>query len=131
MDTNPHARVAGAAPFAVELEAGKSVWLCRCGHSADGIFCDGSHNKINESLPEAEHITPLEFTPEESKTYYVCACKRTGKLETTMMCDGSHAKKEVLKMYNQQLLKANSKLAAEKDELAKRVAELERQMAGL
>jgi CDGSH-type Zn-finger protein len=25
------------------VEAGKAVWLCRCGHSANKPFCDSSH----------------------------------------------------------------------------------------
>ncbi len=25
---------------------GKAVFLCRCGHSANKPFCDGSHNRV-------------------------------------------------------------------------------------
>jgi CDGSH-type Zn-finger protein len=28
-----------------EIEAGREVWLCRCGQSSTRPFCDGSHRK--------------------------------------------------------------------------------------
>ena len=30
-----------------EKLSGKTVALCRCGHSANKPFCDGTHKKIN------------------------------------------------------------------------------------
>ncbi|MDH3663506.1 MAG: CDGSH iron-sulfur domain-containing protein, partial [Alphaproteobacteria bacterium] len=35
--------VAQKAPYAVELEAGKTYAWCRCGRSQKQPFCDGSH----------------------------------------------------------------------------------------
>ncbi|WP_205599180.1 CDGSH iron-sulfur domain-containing protein [Oceanobacillus halotolerans] len=37
------------------FETKKSFSLCRCGHSANKPFCDGTHKKIGfESAPRAE-----------------------------------------------------------------------------
>ncbi|GAB3625946.1 hypothetical protein PTE30175_01057 [Pandoraea terrae] len=32
---------------------GEQVWLCRCGHSENKPFCDGTHKKVGfQSVPE-------------------------------------------------------------------------------
>ena len=31
----------------VQLEAGETVWLCRCFHSQKFPFCDGTHRQHN------------------------------------------------------------------------------------
>jgi CDGSH-type Zn-finger protein len=36
-------RIVDAEGVAYELPAGDGVVLCRCGHSRDKPFCDGSH----------------------------------------------------------------------------------------
>lgn len=39
----------------LDLPEGKSVSLCRCGHSGHKPFCDGTHNKEDfESAPTPE-----------------------------------------------------------------------------
>ena len=30
----------------VEVEAGETIWLCRCGGSRNKPFCDSTHRKI-------------------------------------------------------------------------------------
>lgn len=34
-------------PFEVK-PAEKSVWICQCGLSQNGVFCDGSHKKTKD-----------------------------------------------------------------------------------
>jgi len=68
-------------PVKVSLEAGKSHYHCRCGKSADGVLCDGSHAGTDK--------TPLEFKVEESKEYYLCPCSKS---VNQPFCDGSHTK---------------------------------------
>ena len=38
--------VAQKAPYAKELEAGKTYYWCACGKSANQPFCDGSHKSL-------------------------------------------------------------------------------------
>jgi len=71
--------VAQNAPYAIDVEAGKSYFWCACGKSSQRPFCDGSHH--------ATDILPQKFSPEQSKTVYFCGCKKTGKAP---LCDGTH-----------------------------------------
>jgi CDGSH-type Zn-finger protein len=69
------------APFAVEVEAGKSYWWCSCGRSKGQPFCDGSH--------QGTEFGPVEYKAEEDGTVYFCGCKHSGN---GSLCDGSHQK---------------------------------------
>ncbi len=71
--------VAGNAPIAVEVEAGKSYFWCSCGKSANQPFCDGSH--------KGSEFSPLKWTAEENGKKFFCTCKQTGN---EPFCDGSH-----------------------------------------
>lgn len=73
--------IAQKAPFAVDVEAGKSYWWCACGRSQNQPFCDGSHS--------GSEFAPVEYRAEESRTVYFCGCKQSG---THPLCDGSHSK---------------------------------------
>lgn len=56
-DNGPY-RIQGS--FKIVTPAGREfpvdadqVWLCRCGHSGNKPFCDGTHKKIGfQSVPE-------------------------------------------------------------------------------
>ncbi|KAI8844874.1 hypothetical protein BC829DRAFT_363812, partial [Chytridium lagenaria] len=76
------------APYAVDLVPGKGQ-----------PFCDGSHRGTS--------FTPLKFTVDEAKKYFLCGCKIS---ESKPFCDGTHRKEKGLKRYNEFLLKRNGEL---------------------
>jgi CDGSH-type Zn-finger protein len=67
--------VAQKAPYAHDLEAGKTYYWCACGRSANQPFCDGSHK------------APKGFVAEKTATAYLCGCKSS---KNAPYCDGSH-----------------------------------------
>lgn len=69
------------APYAVEVEAGKSYWWCSCGRSKSQPFCDGGH--------QGTAFNPVEYRAEKTGTVYFCGCKHSGN---GVLCDGSHQK---------------------------------------
>ncbi len=71
--------VAQKAPYAKELEAGKTYYWCACGKSANQPFCDGAH--------KGGDFAPLAFTAEKSGTAYLCGCKAS---KNAPHCDGAH-----------------------------------------
>ena len=73
------ARIAQKAPYAVDVEAGKSYWWCSCGRSAKQPLCDGSH--------AGTEFAPKEYKATESKTVYFCGCKQS---RDGVLCDGAH-----------------------------------------
>ena len=74
-------KVAAKHPAAVQLEAGKTYFWCRCGESKKQPFCDGSHKGTD--------FAPLQFTAQKVGPAYLCQCKRSGKAPH---CDGAHNK---------------------------------------
>ena len=73
--------IAQKSPFAVEVEAGKSYWLCAWVRSKTQPFCDGSH--------KGSAFTPIEHKPQKSGTAYFCGCKHSAH---GALCDGTHQK---------------------------------------
>lgn len=76
-DTTPI--IAQKAPFAVEVEAGKTYFWCACGLSQNQPFCDGSH--------KATGLSPVKFTADASKKAFLCGCKQSAR---SPFCDGTH-----------------------------------------
>jgi CDGSH iron-sulfur domain-containing protein 3 len=73
----PH--VPQKAPYAVEVEAGKSYFWCSCGQSSKQPFCDGSH--------KGSGFSPVKWEAPENKTVYFCGCKHSANKP---LCDGKH-----------------------------------------
>ncbi|MFQ5764613.1 MAG: CDGSH iron-sulfur domain-containing protein [Rhodospirillales bacterium] len=72
--------IAQRAPFAVDVEEGKTYVWCACGRSATQPFCDGSH--------EGTGLTPVPYKAEETATVFFCGCKNT---KNRPLCDGTHS----------------------------------------
>ena len=58
-------------PIEASLEVGREYYWCACGRSQSQPFCDGSHKGTD--------FVPKRFSVEESKSYWLCTCKKTGK----------------------------------------------------
>jgi CDGSH iron-sulfur domain-containing protein 3 len=71
--------VAGKAPIAVDVEAGKTYYWCACGKSTRQPFCDGSH--------KGSEFSPRAYAPAQAGRVYFCACKRSIRAP---LCDGTH-----------------------------------------
>ncbi|MBU0721678.1 CDGSH iron-sulfur domain-containing protein [bacterium] len=67
-------------PKGVTLEAGVEYFICACGRSKEGVFCDGSH--------EGTSCTPKKVSVPKSKPYLICLCKSS---ENFPFCDGTHS----------------------------------------
>jgi CDGSH-type Zn-finger protein len=67
-------------PKGVTLEANKEYYICQCGRSEDGIFCDGSH--------EGSGYEPKKTVVEKTKPYLICRCKASKNFP---FCDGVHS----------------------------------------
>ncbi len=74
-------KIAQKAPYAVDVEKGKTYYWCACGRSDRQPFCSGAH--------QGTGLTPVAFTATESKTVFFCGCKRSAKAP---LCDGTHRK---------------------------------------
>lgn len=71
--------IAQKAPYAADVEQGKTYYWCACGRSKNQPFCDGSHKGTD--------FTPVAFTAEKTEKAYLCGCKRTSNQP---FCDGTH-----------------------------------------
>ena len=76
---NTYPVTAQKAPYAMDVEAGKTYSWCACGLSNKQPLCDGSHKVTS--------FTPIEFKAEKSEKAFFCTCKRSAKKP---LCDGSH-----------------------------------------
>lgn len=74
-------RVVCIWPDVLALDPTQRYGWCRCGLSANGLWCDGSHRAV-ESSPG-----PLIFSPKRAQHYWLCTCKQT---RTPPYCDASH-----------------------------------------
>ena len=72
-------KVAGTAPLAVEMKAGRKYFWCSCGLSSTQPLCDGSHKGTD--------FTPVMTECEKDQTAWLCTCKQTNQ---PGFCDGSH-----------------------------------------
>jgi CDGSH-type Zn-finger protein len=75
----PTPNIAQKAPFAVEVEEGKTYFWCACGKSKNQPFCDASH--------KGSEFVPLKWTADKSGRKFFCGCKHT---RAQPFCDSTH-----------------------------------------
>jgi len=68
-------------PYALQIKAGESAWVCTCGQTANPPLCDGSHQNVDGAAG------PEEVKADADTTVYICGCGKTGN---GIYCDGSH-----------------------------------------
>ncbi|MBF0627387.1 MAG: CDGSH iron-sulfur domain-containing protein [Magnetococcales bacterium] len=66
-------------PLVLDLPAGEH-YICMCGRSANGHFCDGSH--------QGTGLAPRQVVLSAPAQVAVCTCRKSGNAPH---CDGSHA----------------------------------------
>lgn len=67
-------------PKGVTLDAWIPYYICTCGRSENGVFCDGKH--------EGTSCLPKKVTVEKTKQYHICMCKTSKNFP---FCDGTHS----------------------------------------
>jgi CDGSH-type Zn-finger protein len=71
-------------PKGVTLNADESYYICQCGKSKEGVFCDGSH----EDTKCPTTCLPKKVVVEKTKSYHICMCKASKNMP---FCDGTHS----------------------------------------
>lgn len=69
------------APYAMDVEEGKTYYWCACGRSQNQPFCDGSHKDTE--------FSPVAYTATKSQKVFFCGCKKSA---VKPVCDGTHNK---------------------------------------
>lgn len=69
-------------PHVATVNAGKSIYICQCGHTSRPPYCDGSHNQHPGTEPYVHNAT-------KDETLYICGC---GKTTNKPWCNGNHSK---------------------------------------
>ncbi|MDD5373136.1 MAG: CDGSH iron-sulfur domain-containing protein [Sulfurimonas sp.] len=67
-------------PEGVTLEARIEYYICTCGKSKGGVFCDGKH--------DGTACLPKKVIVEKTKQYHICLCKTSKNFP---FCDGTHS----------------------------------------
>jgi len=68
------------SPYAITVEAGKKIFICRCGDTGNPPYCDGTHKNH-------PGVSPWIHETEKAGKLFVCGCKTSGNMP---WCDGSH-----------------------------------------
>ena len=66
-------------PMILDVMAGNTIYICRCGQTKTAPYCDGSHKETDKE--------PFKFTAKISQQLYLCRCGKSGNIP---FCDGSH-----------------------------------------